>query len=46
MEFTILLRKRTLEIPFNEIPSNERSLIRARHRSLQPRDRSLKIDST
>ena len=25
----------TLEIPFNEIPSNERSLIRARYRSLQ-----------
>ena len=25
----------TLEIPSNEIPSNERSLIRARYRSLQ-----------
>ena len=27
--------KRTLEIPSNEIPSNESSLIRARYRSLQ-----------
>ena len=30
-----IIKTRTLEIPSNEIPSNERSRIRARYRSLQ-----------